>query len=32
MKLTGFVIEDIIEEGKAFTIVAHKSAKPNFTL
>jgi len=24
MKLTGFVIEEIIEEGKAFSIVAHK--------
>jgi len=32
MKLNGFVIEEIIEEGKAFTIVAHKSAKPNFNL
>jgi len=32
MKLTGFVIEEIIEEGKAFVIVTHKSAKPNFTL
>jgi len=32
MKLAGFVIEDIIEEGKAFTIVAHKPSKPNLTL
>ena len=32
MKLTGFDIEEIIEEGKAFTIVAHKSAKHNYIL
>ena len=31
MKLTGFFIEDIIEEGKAFTIVARKSSKKMFS-
>jgi len=31
MKLNGFVIEEIIDEGKAFTVIARKSSKKMFS-